>query len=221
MCASEWQKTDVSLSLPVPDSLCLPPASSANRSVLFLGTSRISQYDTNLNHHPHRDAVHNSTSCAVAHTATGTPSHTTRITLVAAATRSRTVLAPRRRCAPGSPVIPNPPRAARGRRRCFGLVVCLPRPPAEGLVLTFTDLGRPREAPQERERFVFRFGWALPRRRGRATDYSTRFVRAPPRPDQQRAINCLGGSSPPENQRRRTVCFVGLRARARRPHDKG
>ena len=29
----------------MPDSLCLPPASSANRSVVFLGTSRISLYD--------------------------------------------------------------------------------------------------------------------------------------------------------------------------------
>ena len=39
------QALPLSLSLPVPYSLCLPFASSANRSVLFLGISRILLYD--------------------------------------------------------------------------------------------------------------------------------------------------------------------------------
>ena len=44
-CGHFPQALPLSLSLPVPDSLYLLPASSANRSVLFLGTSRISLYD--------------------------------------------------------------------------------------------------------------------------------------------------------------------------------
>ena len=93
-------------------------------------------------------------------------------------------------------------------------------PPSHTTMITLVAAATRTRTPQERERFLFRFGCALPRHRGSATDYSTGFVRALPRPNEQRAINCLGGSPPPEEKRRRTVCFVGLRARARRPHDK-